>query len=685
MRPPLLWIAIGFGAGLWAGLAAFSGDVGSGTCRLLVGGRCPGRATGAGGRRRWDRGGRRVCCGARRRWRGATRAARDTGDGGRGSGDEARTRRSCGCSIRYPRMAASWTAQVQGGVCGGDPDAALARRANAAAGGTTWLVAGPWVGDAERGLLRVRSRPAARRRAARARRPARSDRGAQPDAVRRPRPARRRARHRAHSRPRLRAARALRALRAGPHPVHLGAARRVLRGLAGAAAAARRRPAAPAARLLRARGVRLLLDDRLPGARDARGGDARGGRGGALAPAGRGAARHGRARGARGACWSIRGRSASVGAWLSVSAIAAVIWAGAGGRSGPPLAATRGARGRRDARDRADHGVRLRHRGADRRAGESGRHSARRRRGPGRDRRARRSRGSCRPSRALLAAGSGFVLALLDLVAGAAAARPRRARDRDPGWPAALDVGRGAGGGVVAVEFAAPPVAHRRAGRVRRRGRSPGAPAVARAPSDSDGVLTVHFLDVGQGDAAALRTPAGHWVLIDGGPRTPAGGCRAAGGVAVSPAPGGRRLGAGGGDARRRRSSGRPAGGDRGACRPGSCSSPGSRVGRPLYLEFLADVERDGRHVAPGAHRRSGRAGRRDVPGAEPRQRLGRAAGRRERGERRAAGDLRRDAAAVHGRRRGSRWRRGWPAGWGTWTCSRWATTAAGRRRPRRG
>jgi len=35
--------------------------------------------------------------------------------------------------------------------------------------------------------------------------------------------------------------------------------------------------------------------------------------------------------------------------------------------------------------------------------------------------------------------------------------------------------------------------------------------------------LTVHFLDVGQGDAALLRSPAGRWVLIDGGPRGPQG------------------------------------------------------------------------------------------------------------------------------------------------------------------
>src|SRR5207245_2661451 len=33
--------------------------------------------------------------------------------------------------------------------------------------------------------------------------------------------------------------------------------------------------------------------------------------------------------------------------------------------------------------------------------------------------------------------------------------------------------------------------------------------------------LTVSFLDVGQGDAAVLRTPNSRWVVIDGGPRIP--------------------------------------------------------------------------------------------------------------------------------------------------------------------
>jgi competence protein ComEC len=44
----------------------------------------------------------------------------------------------------------------------------------------------------------------------------------------------------------------------------------------------------------------------------------------------------------------------------------------------------------------------------------------------------------------------------------------------------------------------------------------------ARAPlaraTDGDGSLTLHFLDVGQGDAAAIRTPAGRWLLVDAGP-----------------------------------------------------------------------------------------------------------------------------------------------------------------------
>jgi len=39
-------------------------------------------------------------------------------------------------------------------------------------------------------------------------------------------------------------------------------------------------------------------------------------------------------------------------------------------------------------------------------------------------------------------------------------------------------------------------------------------------PDEGSG-LALHFLDVGQGDAAAIRTPGGHWVLVDGGPIGP--------------------------------------------------------------------------------------------------------------------------------------------------------------------
>ena len=38
--------------------------------------------------------------------------------------------------------------------------------------------------------------------------------------------------------------------------------------------------------------------------------------------------------------------------------------------------------------------------------------------------------------------------------------------------------------------------------------------------ADGGDGLTLHFLDVGQGDGAAIRTPHGHWVLVDAGPRS---------------------------------------------------------------------------------------------------------------------------------------------------------------------
>jgi competence protein ComEC len=41
--------------------------------------------------------------------------------------------------------------------------------------------------------------------------------------------------------------------------------------------------------------------------------------------------------------------------------------------------------------------------------------------------------------------------------------------------------------------------------------------------SERAGELAIHLLDVGQGDGIAIRTPGGHWMLLDAGPRGTAG------------------------------------------------------------------------------------------------------------------------------------------------------------------
>ena len=45
-------------------------------------------------------------------------------------------------------------------------------------------------------------------------------------------------------------------------------------------------------------------------------------------------------------------------------------------------------------------------------------------------------------------------------------------------------------------------------------------PGLGTRPDEGSG-LALHFLDVGQGDAAAIRTPGGHWILVDAGPASP--------------------------------------------------------------------------------------------------------------------------------------------------------------------
>jgi competence protein ComEC len=110
--------------------------------------------------------------------------------------------------------------------------------------------------------------------------------------------------------------------------------------------------------------------------------------------------------------------------------------------------------------------------------------------------------------------------------------------------------------------------------------------------------LTVHFLDVGQGDAAALRTPNGRWIVIDGGPRTPESDAgrrvvvpflrrQGVGRVAVAVATHGDADHLGG----------MPAVVD--AFDPELVLEPGEPLGRPLYLEFLAGVQASGARWHP--------------------------------------------------------------------------------------
>jgi competence protein ComEC len=122
-------------------------------------------------------------------------------------------------------------------------------------------------------------------------------------------------------------------------------------------------------------------------------------------------------------------------------------------------------------------------------------------------------------SSGLLAAGAGLCLALLDLVAQWAAALPGGHVVMTAGWPAAaLWVG------VLAVAWWLWNTPRRRwliGARVAFVGAVLSLTTLFHAFTRLSDCrcLTVHFLDVGQGDAMALRTPAGRWVLIDGGPR----------------------------------------------------------------------------------------------------------------------------------------------------------------------
>ena len=201
----------------------------------------------------------------------------------------------------------------------------------------------------------------------------------------------------------------------------------------------------------------------------------------------------------------------------------------------------------------------------------------------------------------LVAAGSGLGLGLLDLVARGAAAVPGGHVTMMAGWPAAATW---AGIAALAWWLWHSP---RRPWLIAARVAFASTVLVLASLKDAFALddcvcLTVHFLDVGQGDAAALRTPHGRWIVIDGGPRIP--GDDAGRRVVV---PFLRRHGvdrlavavATHGDADHL--GGLPAVVD--AFDPEIVLEPGEPLGRPLYLEFLAAVE------ASGARWHAARAG----------------------------------------------------------------------------
>jgi competence protein ComEC len=127
-----------------------------------------------------------------------------------------------------------------------------------------------------------------------------------------------------------------------------------------------------------------------------------------------------------------------------------------------------------------------------------------------------------RPLAEALAAGSGLTLRGLDLLAkwgaswpGGCVWQPAELRSALPWVMVLILVGWGMAGGTTAWEA------------LRRWSLALAAfiwtgtfTALHQAQSDNPSDLALHFLDVGQGDGAVLRTPGGHWVVIDAGPRT---------------------------------------------------------------------------------------------------------------------------------------------------------------------
>src|SRR2546422_10709086 len=152
MRPPILWISVAFGAGLWTGLDAFQvRGAWYGVAPVLVGAaalhrRAPlGAALG-------------IMAAAGVLWGGAAVRERDDSCAGRWSRERgAGSSKAAIVQLGDPASASGGLveADVVPGACGG----ALRLKwpeGYRAVGGTTWVVAGRWTGFGERGVLVVR-------------------------------------------------------------------------------------------------------------------------------------------------------------------------------------------------------------------------------------------------------------------------------------------------------------------------------------------------------------------------------------------------------------------------------------------------------------------------------------------------------------------------------------------------
>jgi competence protein ComEC len=114
---------------------------------------------------------------------------------------------------------------------------------------------------------------------------------------------------------------------------------------------------------------------------------------------------------------------------------------------------------------------------------------------------------------------------------------------------------------------------------------------IARWPAAGYDGLSLYVLDVGEGDAIALRSPRGHWMLVDGGPRTPGDDAGRRVVVPFLRRHGARALDlvvASHGDADHL--GGLPA--VLAAMPTGSVIEPGQPLGTALYREFLAAADR---------------------------------------------------------------------------------------------